>query len=121
MDTLKISLQIIIALGIFNVWFLRFSRATRYRGGNASNLKEEFANYGFPGWAVYVIGFLKVGCAVSLIAGIWFPFLTQPAAALLSLLMIGAIIAHFKVKDPFTKFLPALAMLAICLVVAYSG
>jgi len=118
MDTVSIALQIIIALGIFNVWILRYSQSTQYRGGNAANLKEEFANYGLPGWAVYVIGFLKVACAVALVAGIWIPSVVQPAAGIIVLLMAGALIAHLKVRDPMTKFLPALAMLVMSLVVA---
>ena len=43
-------LQLILALGIVNVWLLRSGRATAYRGGNASNLKSEFAAYGLPDW-----------------------------------------------------------------------
>ena len=40
--------QLIIALGILNVWLLRFNKATIYRGGSAKNMKEEFATYGLP-------------------------------------------------------------------------
>jgi len=42
MQTAVIIVQIIIALGIFNVWLLRFRQATGWRGGTAANLKEEF-------------------------------------------------------------------------------
>ena len=121
MEILQTSLQIIIALGIFNVWFLRFSKATNYRGGKAANLREEFATYGLPGWSVWVIGTLKVGCAMALIAGLWFDMLVQPAAGLLAMLMVGAIVAHVKVKDPLPKALPAIAMLLMCLAVVFLG
>jgi hypothetical protein len=35
--------QIIIALGIFNVWIIRYGKETNWRGGEAKNMKEEFA------------------------------------------------------------------------------
>lgn len=117
MNLPPVILQFIIALGIFNVWFIRHSRSTRYRGGNADSLKQEFNHYGLPEWVFFVVGFLKVGCAVALLAGIWFPPLVMPASGLLALLMAGAIGAHLKVKDPFERSMPALAMLAMCVAV----
>jgi hypothetical protein len=110
--------QVVAALGIFNVWIVRFGKATGYRGGDAKSLTEEFRVYGLPGWSVGVIGALKLLCAALLVAGIWFPAVTRPAAAALGLLMAGAVLMHLKVKDPARKSLPALAMLALCLLIA---
>jgi len=118
MDVVAI-IQIVIALGILNVWIFRFGKSTQWRGGEARNMKEEFEVYGLPGWSVQVIGFLKVLCAVGLIAGIWYPAVTQPAAIVLAVLMLGAVAMHVKVKDPAKKSLPALTMLILCLVVAF--
>jgi len=118
MDVVAI-IQIVIALGILNVWIFRFGKSTQWRGGEARNMKEEFEVYGLPGWSVQVIGFLKVLCAVGLIAGIWYPAVTQPAAIVLAVLMLGAVAMHVKVKDPANKSLPALTMLILCLVVAF--
>jgi hypothetical protein len=118
MDVVAI-IQIVIALGILNVWIFRFGKSTQWRGGEARNMKEEFEVYGLPGWSVQVIGFLKVLCAVGLIAGIWYPAVTQPAAIVLAILMLGAVAMHVKVKDPAKKSLPALTMLILCLVVAF--
>ena len=118
MDVIAV-IQIVIALGILNVWIFRFGQSTQWRGGEANNMKEEFQVYGLPGWSVQVIGLLKVLCAVGLIAGIWYPALTQPAAIVLAVLMLGAIAMHVKVKDPAKKSLPALTMLILCLVVAF--
>ena len=36
------------ALWILNVWFNRFNKDTGYRGGNATNMREEFEEYGLP-------------------------------------------------------------------------
>jgi len=119
METVVTIIQVIIALGIFNVWILRFGKSTAWRGGAAQNMKEEFQVYGLPGWAVGVIGFLKLLFAASLIAGIWVPTLTQPAAIGLAILMLGAVLMHIKVKDPLKKSLPAFSVLVLCLIVAF--
>lgn len=119
MQTVTIIIQIIIALGIFNVWILRFNKYTSYRGGGASNMKEEFKVYGLPGWAMNIVGFLKLALAILLIVGIWVPIVVMPAAAGMAALMIGAIGMHLKVKDPLIKSLPALLMLIMSLVLIF--
>ena len=106
-------LQIAVAAGLLNVWLLRFQRSTPYRGGDARSMREEFAVYGLPGWFRYVIGTLKVGSALCLIAGLWLRFLVFPAALLIALLMLGALAMHLKIRDPLKKSLPALVMLAL--------
>jgi hypothetical protein len=118
MERLVMIVQIVIALGIFNVWILRFGRATSWRGGSAANMKEEFGVYGLPGWSVQVIGFLKVLFAACLVVGIWFPALVTPASVGLAVLMLGAVAMHLKVKDPLVKSLPAFTMLVLSVVVA---
>ena len=111
---LLIALQLIVALGILNVWMLRSGMATAFRGGDAKNLREEFAAYGLPFWFMCAVGLLKVGLALALIAGIWIDGLTQPAGIGLGLLMLGALVMHFKVGDPIYKALPSIAVLAMC-------
>lgn len=110
--------QIAIALGIFNVWVLRYGKATDYRGGSARNMREEFAAYGLPIWVMSVIGGLKIMLAVALIVGIWVPALVMPAATGMAALMLGAIGMHLKVGDPPLKSLPAACMLGLSVVAA---
>lgn len=109
--SISIVLQLVVALGLLNVWLLRAGKATSYRGGSSRTLKEEFTVYGLPDAAFYVVGGLKVLSAVALLAGIWFPALVLPAAATVAVLMVGALIMHVKVKDPAMKSLPAFLML----------
>lgn len=111
--------QIAIALGIFNVWILRYTKPTGWRGGDAGNMKEEFATYGLPGWSVKVVGFLKILLAVLLIIGIWVPSLVYPSAIGMAVLMLGAIAMHIKVKDSLQKSLPALSMLLLSVIVIF--
>ena len=112
-----LGIQILLALVILNVWILRVGKATDYRGGDAKNMKEEFAVYGLPPWCLYAVGFFKIVFAIMLIAGTVVPELTVPAAAGLGVLMLGAVLMHAKVKDTLSKTLPALTMLVLCLLV----
>lgn len=107
-----------MAVGILNVWVLRSGKATPFRAGDAKNLREEFAAYGLPFWFMCVVGVLKVGLAIALIAAIWINSLAQPAAIGLGVLMLGAFVMHLKVKDPFKKALPSIAVLAMCAAIA---
>ena len=118
MEVLQQALQVIVALGLLNVWLVRAGKATRYRGGDAKSIREEFAAYGLPVAMMYVVGALKVIIAVALLAGIWQPALVLPAAALLILLMVGAFGMHLKVKDPFDRAVPSLLMLGLGIAIA---
>jgi hypothetical protein len=117
MGSLVIICQIVASLGLLNVWLLRANRSTGYRGADAKNMREEFAAYGLPAWMVGVIGVLKVGVALTLIAGIWYRQLVLPAALLLSVLMLGALAMHFRINDPLRKSAPAAGMLALAVVI----
>lgn len=119
MDTLVIVIQIVIALGILNVWLVRFGKETNWRGGSAENLKEEFEAYGLPPWFMWGVGFFKILFAVLLLVGVWLPSVTQPAAIGMALLMLGAVSMHVKVQDPPQKSLPAFSLLVLCLIVIF--
>lgn len=111
--TLSDVLQLVVGLGLLNVWIVRSGRATAYRGGTATSLREEFAVYGLPAFAFPVVGVLKVGSALVLIADVWITLPVREAAALVAALMVGAIAMHLKVRDPLVRALPATAMLAM--------
>ncbi len=116
-------LQILIAFGLVNVWLVRSGRKTKYRGAGAQNMKEEFAAYGLPSWFMYVIGFFKMVIALVMIIGLFVPQIMYPigfpALIVLSVLMLGALSMHIKVRDPFIKMLPALLMLAMAVLTIY--
>jgi hypothetical protein len=112
-------LQLIIGLGLINVWLLRSRSATSYRGSDAKTLKEEFLAYGLPTWVFYLVGTLKLASALALIAGVWIPELVLPAAGTIAFLMVVALGAHVKVKDTLIKSMPALLMLVMTLGLSY--
>jgi len=104
-------LQLVVGLGLLNVWLIRANASTAYRGGAAQSLKEEFAEYGLPEWMFFLVGALKILAGIALIAGLWMPQLVLPAAGVVVVLMVGALTMHVKVKDPWIKSLPAFLML----------
>jgi len=106
-------LQVIVGVGLLNVWLLRRDSATAYRGGEAKNLKEEFATYGLPAPMFYIVGGLKIICGVELLVGLWYRPLVLPAAAVVVVLMLGAVAMHLKVGDAVSKYVPAAVMLAM--------
>lgn len=124
MDSISIVtvLQVVVGLGLLNVWLVRSRMATAYRGGDAKSLKEEFAAYGLPEWFFYLVGVLKIGSAILLLVGIRYPPVVLPAAAVVVVLMVGALVVHFRVKDPPIRSLPAFLMLlmssGICILAA---
>ena len=118
MDNVAVALQLIIALGIANVWILRAGRSTAYRPEGASSLAEEFTRYGLPDWVCRAVGLAKLTLAVVLVAGIYWSSLVIPAAILMALLMVAAIIAHIRIRNPWTKAVPAALMLVMSTAVA---
>lgn len=120
MEHFRSVLQVVIALGILNVWLLRWDKPTPYRGGAAKNLQEEFAAYGLPVWFMWVVGGLKVALALALLASFWRPELLRPAAIGMAALMIGAVAMHIKIGDAAKKTAPAFCVLVFSLLVAFN-
>ncbi|NNK64979.1 MAG: DoxX family protein [Gemmatimonadetes bacterium] len=115
--TIQTALQLVVGLGLLNVWLLRSKSATSYRGGEAKTLKQEFAEYGLPEIIFWIVGALKVGSGLVLVAGVWTPLPVDVAAGIVAALMAGAVAMHIKVSDPMMKSAPAALMLAMCLAI----
>ena len=113
--------QVVAALWIFNVWFNRFGKDTGYRGGDAKNMKEEFAVYGMSETTMYAVGVAKVGLAGTMLAGLAAPRLTRPASIGLAAFMVGAIAMHVRAGDPVKRYLPALTVFSLSTVSAVLG
>lgn len=119
-NLISVVLQFVVGAGLLNVWLLRAQSRTAYRGGSAESLRAEFETYGLPEWFFYLIGFLKIGSAIMLLAGIAMPGLVGPASSIVVGLMLGAIAMHIKVGDPAMKSLPAALMLLMSLTILYT-
>ncbi len=107
MEQLSVLLQGTIAASIWMVWVFRFE-----------NIVREFHQFGYPDWFRNLIGATKLSLAALLVAGIWFPVLAFFPAALMAVLMVGAQLTHFRVKNPLPKFIPSLVLLVLSIAVA---
>ena len=105
--------QTAAAVWILNVWFNRFDKDTGYRGGDATNMKEEFEEYGLSETTMYAVGAAKVSLAGLMLAGHAEPRLVRPASIGLAAFMLGAIAMHIKVGDPVKRYLPALSVVSL--------
>ena len=110
--------QTAAALWILNVWFKRFNKDTGYRGGNATNMREEFQEYGLSENTMYAVGAAKVSLAAVLLAGHAAPRVVRPASIGLAVFMLGAIGMHIKVGDPLKRYLPALSVFTLATISA---
>ncbi len=117
MEILMIALKLIVGLSILNVWLIRSKKSTAWRGGDSNNITEEFKNYGLPVWFMYLVGTVKVGLAILLIASIFYPQVEAVAAYGIAFLMLGAVSMHIKISDPLKKSLPAFTFLVLSLVI----
>ena len=113
MEYLEVVIKSIVAFSIMNVWLVRSSKETPFRGGNARSMKEEFSAYGLAPWTMTLVGTLKVVLSILLIASIWAPSLEILAAGGLALMMAGAVAMHFRIGDPVVKFVPAATFLLL--------
>ncbi|WP_069661197.1 DoxX family protein [Arcticibacter eurypsychrophilus] len=107
MNTLSNCAQIIIALSIGYVWIVRYD-----------NIVKEFKQYGIPDLLRNFVGATKIALSTLLVTGIWHPTLVLIPALLMAGLMACAQVAHFKVKNPWPKFVPSLLLLTLSLLVA---
>lgn len=99
--------QIIVALAIGCVWVFRFD-----------NIVKEFKQYDLSDLTRTMVGAAKIVLATLLIAGIWYPALVLIPAIIMGLLMVGAQYYHFKVHNPWSKHLPSLVLLLLCVFIA---
>jgi hypothetical protein len=121
MKEILIASQVIIALGILNVWLVRANKATNFRGGSARTMEEEFHTYGLSTKCMKIVKVLKLSFSALLVLGVWFPVLALVGAVGMAGLMLAAVFMHCKVRDPIYKSLPAASLLLLSLLVALAG
>ena len=121
LNVLYICISLFVSILVMNVWLFRFGKETPYRGGNASNMIEEFAVYGLDTNILYLIGTLKIIASVGLIIGLFKPKVSVYSSILMAILMIGAIYFHFKISDPAIKYFPSVLMLFCSVLIYFSS
>ena len=120
MKLLSKILSLIVGLTVINVWLFRSNRSTSYRGGDASNLLEEFQVYGLDDYFL-IIGIVKVSLAIMLLLSLYYKKLSFFASSGIAVMMLVAVFMHINVGDELIKSMPASVMLTSCLIIAYSS
>ena len=99
--------QIALALSVAFVWIFRFE-----------NIIIEFKQYGLSDLIRNIVGASKISLSALLIAGIFYPGLILFSSLSMAFFMFCAQLAHFKVKNPWVKFIPSLIFLILSLLIA---
>ena len=107
MTNYAIIAQLIVALSIAFVWIFRFD-----------NIVTEFKQYGLSNLTRTMVGSSKLILSTLLVAGIWYPALVLVPALMIASLMLAAQYFHFKVRNPWQKYMPSLFLLILCLFIA---
>lgn len=113
-------LSVFVGLTIINVWLFRSTRSTSFRGGNATNLLEEFTVYGLEDYFL-IIGIIKVSLAIVLILSLYYSKLRLFSSLGIAIMMLVAVYMHMSVGDELIKSLPASSLLISSLLIAYSA
>lgn len=107
MENLSILAQLIVSISVIIVWVFR-----------RDNISIEFKQYGLSNLLQNIVGAVKISLATILILGVWYEELLIISSLFMALLMICAQYFHIKVGNPFSKFMPSIALLILCLFVA---
>jgi len=107
MHTLAITAQLLVAASVFYIWIFRFD-----------NIVRDFEHFKFSPIFRNTVGVVKLVIATLMVVGIWMPAVVFGAALGMTVLMLGAQWAHFRVGNPMAKRVPSALLLALCLFVA---
>ena len=107
MENFAILAQLIIAISILVVWVFRFD-----------NIVVEFKQYDLSDLVRSMVGASKIALATLLVVGIFYEEVVFISALLMAFLMVCAQIAHIKVKNPLSKYIPSFLLLILSLFVA---
>ena len=107
MDKIALISQLIVAISVLFVWIFRFE-----------NIVKEFKEYGLSDLTRNVVGASKISLSALLIAGIFYPGLILFSSLFMAFFMLCAQMAHFKVRNPWAKFMPSLLFLILSLFIA---
>ena len=108
--TLLAVAQVLIAASVLFVWIVRLE-----------NVEREFVEYRIPPLIRNAVGAAKISLATLLIAGLWYPDLVCVPALLMALLMLAALIAHWRVRHAWQRYVPAFVLMVLSVGVAVTA
>ena len=114
-----IALKLIVGLSILNVWLIQSNKPSKWRGGDAKTITEEFSIYRLSKTFYYIVFAVKVGLAILLLVSIKYDIFSLYSSIGLAALLGGSIAMHLKVKDALFKSFPAFLFMVMNLIIAY--
>jgi len=114
-----IAMKLIVGLSILNVWLIQPNKPSKWRGGDATTITEEFSVYGLSKTFYYIVFAVKVGLAILLLVSIKYDVFSLYSSIGLAALLGGSIAMHLKVKDALFKSFPAFLFMIMNLIIAY--
>ena len=114
-----IALKLIVGLSILNVWLIQPNKPSKWRGGDATTITEEFSVYGLSKTFYYIVFAVKVGLAILLLVSIKYDVFSLYSSIGLAALLGGSMAMHLKVKDALFKSFPAFLFMIMNLIIAY--
>tara|TARA_Y100001934_G_scaffold125547_1_gene152770 strand:- start:2174 stop:2530 length:357 start_codon:yes stop_codon:yes gene_type:complete len=109
MNVLSITLEVLTNLifgSIIFVWGVRYN-----------NIKNEFKDFNLPNWLRDLVGIFKLSFAVMLLNDN--PEIVTIGASGIAVLMLAALVTHFRLKSGAFRMLPSFTLLCACLQVVY--
>lgn len=100
--------KIIIITSIFFVWVVRYE-----------NIIKEFNEYNLPNWLRDLVGILKLSFSFMLLTSE--TDLIRLGSLGIAILMIAAMLTHFKVKNPIHKALPSFCLFSFSTIIFMSN
>ena len=107
MENIALLSQIIVSISIIIVWIFRYD-----------NIVIEFKQYKLSDLLRNIVGAAKISLATMLILGIWHKELLIGSSLAMAFLMVCALLAHVKVKNPWPKYVPSFILLVLSLFIA---
>jgi len=96
------ALKILVGASIFFVWVVRYN-----------NIVEEFKLYQLPEWLRDIVGIFKIAFAIMLQTTS--AHLVLLGSGGIAILMVAALVTHFRVNTPYSKRIPSVTLMFICI------
>jgi|TARA_B110000261_G_scaffold117382_1_gene130941 hypothetical protein len=101
---------LLVSISVAYVWIFRFH-----------NVLKEFKQFGLSDTTRNFVGATKISLATLLIVGVFIHSLVFIPALLMGLIMLAAQFFHFKIRNPFIKYLPSLLLFILSAFVVFSS
>jgi len=101
------ALKIVVVAAVFFVWVVRYE-----------NIRREFKDYNLPNWFRDLVGILKISFALMLHSNNSDVIIIGSLG--ITILMLGAVGVHIKMKNTFRNYIASVSMISICSFILYS-